>query len=58
MGPFKEYHLELREITIRYKSKQLMDYQRTERVRICKENLSRYTQGGWRLSDVITDDES
>ncbi|CAF4267146.1 unnamed protein product, partial [Rotaria sordida] len=51
-------HLELRKITARYIPKQLMDYQRNERVRICKENLSKFTEGGWRLSDVITGDES
>lgn len=51
-------HLELRKITARYIPKQLTDYQRNERVRICKENLSRFTEGGWRLSDVITGDES
>ncbi|CAF5131931.1 unnamed protein product, partial [Rotaria sp. Silwood1] len=51
-------HLELRKITAHYIPKQLKDYQRDERVRICKENLSRFTEGGWRLSDVITGDES
>ena len=49
-------HLERRKITARYIPKQLTDYQRSERVRLCKENLSRFT-GGWRLSDVITGDE-
>ncbi|CAF4820702.1 unnamed protein product, partial [Rotaria sp. Silwood1] len=51
-------HLELRKITARYIPKQLKDYERDERVRICKENLPRFTEGGWRLSDVITGDES
>ena len=51
-------HLELRKITARYIPKQLTDYQRSERVRICKESLSRFQEGGWRLSDVITGDES
>ncbi|CAF1023690.1 unnamed protein product [Rotaria sordida] len=39
-------HLELRKITARYIPKQLTDYQRSERVRICKEYLSRFTEGG------------
>ncbi|CAF4630581.1 unnamed protein product [Rotaria sp. Silwood2] len=51
-------HLELRKIIARYIPKQPTDYQRNERIRICKENLSRFTEGGWRLSDVITGDES
>ena len=51
-------HFELRKMTASYIPKQLTDYQRSERVRICKENLSRFTEGGWRLSDVITGDES
>ncbi|CAF3870852.1 unnamed protein product, partial [Rotaria sp. Silwood1] len=51
-------HLELRKIIARFIPKQLTDYQRNERVRICKENLSRFIEEGWRFSDVITGDES
>ncbi|CAF1429458.1 unnamed protein product [Rotaria sp. Silwood1] len=51
-------HLELGKITARYIPKQLMDYQRSERVQICKENLSRFEEGRWRLCDVVTGDES
>ncbi|CAF4720703.1 unnamed protein product, partial [Rotaria sp. Silwood1] len=51
-------HLELGKITARYIPKQLMDYQRSERVQICKENLSRFEEGRWCLCDVVTGDES
>ncbi|CAF4152894.1 unnamed protein product, partial [Rotaria sordida] len=47
-------HLNLRKITARYVPKDLADFQRTERVRICKENLARFQQGTWRLCDIIT----
>ncbi|CAF1525642.1 unnamed protein product, partial [Rotaria sp. Silwood1] len=45
-------------ITARYIPKDLTDFQRAERVRICKENLSKFQQGTWRLCDIITGDES
>lgn len=51
-------HLKLRKVTARYIPKQLTDSQRGERVRICKENLSRFEDGRWRLCDVVTGDES
>ncbi|CAF1455264.1 unnamed protein product [Rotaria sp. Silwood1] len=51
-------HLNLRKITARYIPKDLTDFQRAERVRICKENLSKFQQGTWRLCDIITGDES
>ncbi|CAF3778678.1 unnamed protein product [Rotaria sp. Silwood1] len=38
-------HLNLRKITVRYVPKDLTDFQRTERVRICKENLAKFQQG-------------
>ncbi|CAF4940599.1 unnamed protein product [Rotaria sp. Silwood1] len=38
-------HLKLRIATARYESKQLTDSQRNERVRIYKENLSRFEAG-------------
>ncbi|CAF4836613.1 unnamed protein product [Rotaria sp. Silwood1] len=38
-------HLKLRIVTARYESKQLIDSQRNERVRIYKENLSRFEAG-------------
>ena len=51
-------HLNLRKITTRYVPKDLTDFQRAERVRICKENLTKFQQGTWRLCDIITCDES
>jgi len=50
--------LNMRKITARYVPKDLTDFQRAERVRICKENLLKFQQGTWRLCDVITGDES
>ena len=50
--------LDLRKITARYIPKDLTDFQRAERVRICKENLVKFQQGTWRLCDIITGDES
>ena len=51
-------HLSLRKITARYVPKQLTNFQRTERVRICQENLAKFESGAWRLYDVVTGDES
>jgi [histone H3]-lysine36 N-dimethyltransferase SETMAR len=51
-------HLQLRKITARYVPKYLTNSQKAERVRICQENLSKFEQGVWRLSDVVTGDES
>ncbi|CAF4173181.1 unnamed protein product, partial [Rotaria magnacalcarata] len=51
-------HLKRWKITAHYILKDLSDVQRTERVRICKQNLSKFQQETWRLCDIITDDES
>jgi len=51
-------HLNLRKVTARYIPKDLTDFQRAERVRLCKENLAKFQQGTWRLCDIITGDES
>jgi histone-lysine N-methyltransferase SETMAR len=51
-------HLNLRKITARYLPKDLTDFQRAERVRICRENLAKFESGAWRLCDVVTGDES
>jgi len=51
-------HLKLRKITARYIPKDLTDLQRAERVRICKDNLSKFHRGTWRLCDIVTGDES
>ncbi|CAF3310236.1 unnamed protein product [Rotaria sp. Silwood2] len=44
--------------TTRYIPKDLTDFQRTERVRICKQNLAKFQEGTWRLCDIITGYES
>ncbi|CAF3200772.1 unnamed protein product [Rotaria sp. Silwood2] len=51
-------HLNLKKVTARYISKDLTDFQRAERVRICQQNLAKFQEGTWRLCDVITGDES
>ena len=51
-------HSQLKTITTRYIPKHLIDFQRTERGRICKENLAKFEQRLWRLCDVVTGDES
>jgi len=51
-------HLNLKKITARYIPKDLTDFQRAERVRICKQNLAKFQEGTWRLCDIITGDES
>ncbi|CAF5046067.1 unnamed protein product, partial [Rotaria sp. Silwood1] len=51
-------HLQLTKITARYIPKELTDFQRNERVRICKENLRKFKDGTWRLCNVVTGDES
>jgi histone-lysine N-methyltransferase SETMAR len=38
-------HLKLRKVTARYIPKELTDFQRSERVQICKENLSSFEEG-------------
>ena len=34
--------------------KQLLNSQRAERIRICKENLAKFESGVWRLCDGMT----
>ena len=51
-------HLQLRKTTARYVLKHLTNSQKAGRVRICQENLSKFRQGVWKLSDVLTGDES
>ncbi|CAF2881198.1 unnamed protein product [Rotaria sp. Silwood2] len=51
-------HLKLRKLIARYVPKLLNDFQRSERVRICKENLAKFQKETWRFCDVITGDES
>ena len=52
----KDY-LQLTKITARYIPKKLTDFQRNERVRICRENLRKFKVGTWRLCNVVTLDE-
>jgi len=51
-------HLNLKKITARYIPKDLTNFQRAERVRICQQNLAKFQAGTWRLYDIITGDES
>lgn len=51
-------HLQLTKITARYVPKELTDFQRNERVRICRENLRKFKDGTWRLCNAVTGDES
>ncbi|CAF3030180.1 unnamed protein product, partial [Rotaria sp. Silwood2] len=51
-------HLNLKKVTARYTPKDLTDFQRAERVQICKQNLAKFQEGTWRLCDIITGDES
>jgi transposase len=41
-------HLKLMKLTARYVPKDLNDFQRSERVQICKENLAKFQKGTWR----------
>jgi histone-lysine N-methyltransferase SETMAR len=51
-------HLNLKKVTARCIPKDLTDFQRAERVRICQQNLAKFQEGSWRLCDIITGDES
>ena len=50
--------LGLRRITSRWAPHLLSDANRKERVDSCLENLTMFSSGKWRLSDVVTGDES
>lgn len=50
--------LQMRKVSSRWVPHQLTQYQKQERVRICRENLARFASGSWRLSDIITGDET
>lgn len=51
-------HLKLRKLTSRWVPHQLTDKNREDRVRMCQENLAKFKENKWRLSDVVTGDES
>jgi histone-lysine N-methyltransferase SETMAR len=48
----------MRKVASRYVAHQLSQKHKEERVRICQENLKKLNDGTWRLSDIITGDES
>jgi [histone H3]-lysine36 N-dimethyltransferase SETMAR len=50
--------LKLKKLTSRWVPHELSDENRKLRVEICRENLKKISQGKWRLSDIITGDES
>ena len=45
-------------ITLPWVSHQLTDEQKQERVKLYRENLTKFRDGSWRLCDIITDDET
>jgi [histone H3]-lysine36 N-dimethyltransferase SETMAR len=51
-------HLKMRKLTSRWVPHELTEKNRQDRVRICQENLAKFKEGKWRLSDVVTGDES
>jgi [histone H3]-lysine36 N-dimethyltransferase SETMAR len=51
-------HLKMRKLTSRWVPHQLTNKNRQDRVRMCQENLAKFKEGKWRLSDVVTGDES
>jgi histone-lysine N-methyltransferase SETMAR len=50
--------LHLKKVTSRWVPHFLTYSQKQERVRICKANLEKFHSGSWRLSDIITGDET
>ena len=50
--------LKLRKVTSRWIPHFLSDENRAERVAACRENLAMFSEGKWRLYDIITGDES
>ena len=47
----------MKKVTSRWVPHQLNDEQKRERVRLCRENLSKFRNGSWRLCEIITVDE-
>ena len=52
------HHLRLRKISSRWVPHSLTAAQRQKRVDICTENLRKLEDGTWRLSDIVTGDET
>lgn len=50
--------LKLRKIVSRWVPHYLTDQNKKERVDACRENLAMFTEGKWRLCDIVTGDES
>lgn len=53
-----KHHLHLRKISSRWVPHCLTQAQRQQRVDICTENLRKLEEGTWRLSDIVTGDET
>ncbi|CAF3339055.1 unnamed protein product [Rotaria socialis] len=51
-------YLKMKKVTSRWIPHQLNDEQKQERVRLCRENLAKFSDGSWRLCDIITGDET
>ena len=50
--------LKMRKLASRWIPHYLSPENRKKRVDICKENLAKFSEGKWRLGDVVTGDES
>ncbi|CAF5105983.1 unnamed protein product, partial [Rotaria sp. Silwood1] len=48
----------MRKFTLRWVAHRLTDEQKQQRLRICRQNLAKFQTGKWRLSDIITGDET
>ncbi|CAF1497357.1 unnamed protein product [Didymodactylos carnosus] len=48
----------MRKVTSRWVAHKLSDEQKQQRLRVCRQNLAKIQTGKWRLSDVITGDET
>ncbi len=51
-------HLNLRKITSRWVPHNLTSENKARRVAICQKNLVKFDEGKWRISDIMTGDES
>jgi hypothetical protein len=47
----------MKKVTSRWVPHELIDKQKHERVKLCRENLAKFHAGSWRLCDIITGDE-
>ncbi|CAF1140319.1 unnamed protein product, partial [Didymodactylos carnosus] len=51
-------HSTYEKVTSRWVAHKLSDEQKQQRLRVCRQNLAKFQTGKWRLSDVITGDET